>query len=66
MQTRQKIGIFLMLMFMPINGEMCIRDSSELGYEVPLGEFQGFALTLVLFVIGAGLLIGPQIQRATK
>jgi len=65
-QTRQKIGIFLMLMFMPINGPLWRMVLSELGYEVPLGEFQGFALTLVLFVIGAGLLIGPQIQRATK
>ena len=66
MQTRQKIGIFLMLMFMPINGPLWRMVLSELGYEVPLGEFQGFALTLVLFVIGAGLLIGPQKQRATK
>ena len=66
MQTRQKIGIFLMLMFMPINGPLWRMVLSELGYEVPLGEFQGFVLTLVLFVIGAGLLIGPQVQRATK
>ena len=66
MQTRQKIGIFLMLMFMPINGPLWRMVLSELGYEVPLGEFQGFVLTLVLFVVGAGLLIGPQIQRVTK
>ena len=55
-----------MLMFMPINGPLWRMVLSELGYEVPLGEFQGFVLTLVLFVIGAGLLIGPQIQQATK
>ena len=55
-----------MLMFMPINGPLWRMVLSELGYEVPLGEFQGFVLTLVLFVIGAGLLIGPQVQRATK
>ncbi|MDP6562813.1 MAG: hypothetical protein VX402_04325 [Candidatus Thermoplasmatota archaeon] len=66
MQTRQKIGIFLMLMFMPINGPLWRMVLSELGYEVPLGEFQGFFLTLVLFVVGAGLLIGPRIQRITE
>ena len=66
MQTRQKLGVLLMLLFMPINGPLWRMGLSELGYEIPLGEFQGFALTLVLFVIGAGLLIGPQVLRATK
>ena len=66
MQTRQKLGVLLMLLFMPINGPLWRMGLSELGYEVPFGEFHGFALTLVLFVVGAGLLIGPQIQRATE
>ena len=55
-----------MLLFMPINGPLWRMGLSELGYEVPLGEFHGFALTLVLFVVGAGLLIGPRIQQATE
>jgi len=55
-----------MLLFMPINGPLWRMGLSELGYEIPLGEFQGFALTLILFVVGAGLLIGPRIQRATE
>ena len=66
MQTRQKFGILLMLLFMPINGPLWRMGLSEIGYEVPLGEFQGFALTLILFVVGAGLLIGPKIQRTTE
>ena len=66
MQTRQKLGVLLMLLFMPINGPLWRMGFSELGYEVPLDEFQGFVLTLILFVFGAGLLIGPQIQRATE
>ena len=60
MQTRQKLGVLLMLLFMPINGPLWRMGLSEIGYEVPLGEFQGFALTLILFVVGAGLLIGPK------
>ena len=66
MQTRQQLGILLLLLFMPINGPLWRMGLSELGYEVPLGEFQGFALTLILFVVGAGLLIGPRIQQATE
>ena len=66
MQTRQKLGVLLMFLFMPINGPLWRMGLSELGYEVPLGEFHGFALTLVLFVVGAGLLIGPRIQQATE
>jgi uncharacterized membrane protein YbhN (UPF0104 family) len=65
-QTRQKLGVLLMLLFMPINGPLWRMGLSEIGYEVPLGEFQGFALTLILFVVGAGLLIGPKIQRTTE
>ena len=66
MQTRQKLGVLLMLLFMPINGPLWRMGLSEIGYEVPLGEFQGFALTQILFVVGAGLLIGPKIQRTTE
>ena len=66
MQTRQKFGVLLMLLFMPINGPLWRMGLSELGYEIPLGEFQGFALTLILFVVGAWLLIGPRIQQATE
>ena len=66
MQTRQKLGVLLMLLFMPINGPLWRMGLSEIGYEVPLGEFQGFALTLILFVVGGGLLIGPKIQRTTE
>ena len=66
MQTRQKRGVLLMLLVRPINSPLWRMGLSELGYEVPLGEFQGFALTLILFVVGAGLLIGPRIQQATE
>ncbi len=66
MQTRQKFGIVLMLLFMPINGPLWRMGLSELGYEVPLGEFQGFALTLLLFVIGAAMVITPKLRLPTE
>tara|TARA_Y100001949_G_scaffold22476_1_gene15975 strand:- start:524 stop:724 length:201 start_codon:yes stop_codon:yes gene_type:complete len=65
-QTRQKFGIVLMLLFMPINGPLWRMGLSELGYEVPLGEFQGFALTLLLFVIGAAMVITPKLRLPTE
>jgi len=65
-QTRQKLGVVLMLLFMPINGPLWRMGLSELGYEVPLGEFQGFALTLLLFVIGAAMVITPKLQLPTE
>jgi len=65
-QTRQKLGVVLMLVFMPINGPLWRMGLSELGYEIPLGEFQGFALTLLLFVIGAAMVISPKLQLPTE
>ena len=59
MRTRQKLGVALMLLFMPINGPLWRMGLSEIGYEVPIGELQGFALTMVLFVVGATLFILP-------
>ncbi len=55
-----------MLLFMPINGPLWRMGLSELGYEVPLGEFQGFALTLLLFVIGASMVVSPKLQLPTE
>jgi hypothetical protein len=65
-QTRQKLGVVLMLLFMPINGPLWRMGLSELGYEIPLGEFQGFALTLLLFVIGAAMVITPKLRLSTE
>jgi hypothetical protein len=55
-----------MLLFMPINGPLWRMGLSELGYGIPLGEFQGFVLTLLLFVIGAAMVISPKIQLPTE
>ena len=65
-QTRQKLGIVLMLLFMPINGPLWRMGLSELGYNIPLGEFQGFVLTLLLFGIGAAMVISPRLQLPTE
>ena len=48
-----------MLIFMPINGPLWRMSLSEIGFEVPIGEFQGFALTLLIFALGGLLFIFP-------
>jgi hypothetical protein len=58
-RARQKLGVALMLLFMPINGPLWRMGLSSIGYEVPIGEFQGFALTLFLFALGGLLIILP-------
>jgi len=39
---------------------------SEMGYQVPLGEFQGFILTLILFAMGGILFILPDQKLEIK
>lgn len=65
MRARQKLGVALMLLFMPINGPLWRMGLSEIGFEVPLGEFQGFALTLFLFAFGGLLFIFPDQKLET-
>ena len=66
MRARQKLGVALMLLFMPINGPLWRMGLSEMGYQVPLGEFQGFMLTLILFAMGGILFILPDQKLEIK
>ena len=62
MLLRQKLGVVLMFLFLPINGPLWRMGLAELGYEVPLGEFQGFVVTLILFVTGAVMTFMPGLR----
>jgi len=59
---RQKLGVVVMFLFLPINGPMWRMGLAELGYEVPIGEFQGFVLTMILFVTGAVMMFMPELR----
>ena len=52
----------MMFLFLPINGPLWRMGLAELGYEVPLGEFQGFVVTLILFVTGAVMTFMPELR----
>ena len=62
MLLRQKLGVVLMFLFVPINGPLWRMGLAELGFEVPLGEFQGFVVTVILFVSGGVMTFMPELR----
>lgn len=52
----------MMFLFLPINGPLWRMGLEELGYEVTLGDFQGFVVTVVLFVTGAVMTFMPELR----
>ena len=52
----------MMFLFLPINGPLLRMGLAGLGYEVPLGDFQGFVVTLILFVTGAVMTFMPGLR----
>ena len=62
MLLRQKLGVVLMFLFVPSNGPLWRMGLAELGFEVPLGEFQGFVVTVILFVSGGVMTFMPELR----
>ena len=62
MLLRQKLGVVVMFLFLPINGPLWRMGLEELGYEVTLGDFQGFVVTVILFVTGAVMTFMPELR----
>jgi len=52
----------LMFLFLPINGPLWRMGLEELGYEVTLSDFQGFVVTVILFVTGAVMTFMPELR----
>ena len=52
----------MMFRFVPINGPLWRMGLAELGFEVPLGEFQGFVVTVILFVSGGVMTFMPELR----
>ncbi len=50
---RQRIGVILMILFLPINGPLWRMTMQEFWKPIPLSELQFLGLSLVLFSIGA-------------
>ncbi|MBE45605.1 MAG: hypothetical protein CMB02_03010 [Euryarchaeota archaeon] len=53
MMMRQRLGVILMILFLPINGPLWRMTMQEFWRPIPLGELQFLGLSLALFLIGA-------------
>tara|TARA_B100001245_G_scaffold103928_1_gene75661 strand:- start:2039 stop:2242 length:204 start_codon:yes stop_codon:yes gene_type:complete len=66
MLVRQRLGIAVMFLFLPINGPLWRMALESLGQTIPLGEFSFFALSVLLFVIGALMTFTPELKLAQR
>ena len=63
MLARQRVGILLMILFLPINGPLLRIGFQEVfGKSVPIGEFYFFALCIILFVLGGFMTFTPKLK----
>ena len=62
MLARQKLGAVVMIMFLPINGPLWRMSMESLGSPIPLGELQFMLLSLVMFCMGAVMLMAPKLR----
>lgn len=53
-------------MFLPINGPLWRMAIESLGRTIPLGEFSFFALSVLLFVIGALMTFTPELELGQR
>jgi len=63
MLVRQRVGILLMILFLPINGPLLRIGIQEITDKpVPIGEFYFFALCIVLFLLGGIMTFTPKLK----
>jgi len=63
MLVRQRVGILLMILFLPINGPLLRIGIQEImNKSVPIGEFYFFALCVVLFLLGGIMTFTPKLK----
>ncbi|MBT86707.1 MAG: hypothetical protein CMA62_04225 [Euryarchaeota archaeon] len=60
MLLRQRIGILLMILFMPVNSPLWKMGFDELDFDLGLSGFDFFASSLVLFIAGAVMTFTPK------
>ena len=66
MLVRQRLGIAVMFLFLPINGPLWRMALESLGQTIPIGEFSFFALSVLLFVIGALMTFAPELKLGQR
>ena len=61
MILRQRFGILLVILFLPINGPLWRMGVESAGVEFPFGEFSFLVLSVVIFTVGCVLIFMPKI-----
>ena len=62
MILRQRFGILLVILFLPINGPLWRMGVEIAGFEFPFGEFSFLVLSVVIFTVGCVLIFMPKIR----
>ena len=62
MIQRQRIGVALVILFLPINGPLWRMGVESAGVEFPLGEFSFMVLSVVIFTFGCVLIFMPKVR----
>ncbi len=65
MIVRQRAGVLLMLLFLPINGPLWRMLMESTGNPIPIGELQFLGVSVLLFVTGAVMMIAPNVRFAS-
>tara|TARA_Y100000994_G_scaffold88671_1_gene73269 strand:- start:2006 stop:2236 length:231 start_codon:yes stop_codon:yes gene_type:complete len=63
MLVRQRLGILLMILFLPINGPLLRIGFEEImNQPVPIGEFYFFTFCVILFFLGGIMTFTPKLK----
>ena len=60
MLVRQKAGVVLMILFLPINGPLWRVFMEWVGSPIPMGELQFLMVSILLFITGAVMMATPR------
>ena len=66
MRLRRRVGVIIIILFLPINGPLWRMLMDSMGAPIPMGEFQFLVFSLLMFVIGILMVFVPRIKFATS
>tara|TARA_B100000676_G_scaffold293289_1_gene329853 strand:- start:85 stop:288 length:204 start_codon:yes stop_codon:yes gene_type:complete len=62
MILRQRFGVVLVILFLPINGPLWKMAVESAGMEFPFGDFSFMVLSVTIFTIGCVMIFTPKIR----
>ena len=62
MILRQRFGVVLVILFLPINGPLWRMAVESMGMDFPFGEFSFMVLSVMIFTIGCVMILAPKIR----